>query len=89
MIERFCRKCKADLLQTLQLVEEVAVIRVTPIIGASFTKEGYVSLEFDFDATEEEDLVCREGISTSYSECSSCGTKVKLEDIPILFGATP
>jgi hypothetical protein len=86
MIERFCKVCKDDLLDTLQMVELVTVIRVTPVCGVESIKDNNIILYYDHDQTEEEDSSIDP--VERYYECSSCGTEIALEDIPSLYGVT-
>ena len=85
MIERFCATCKSDLLQTLQMVEIVTVIRTTPVTGIDeWYDDGTFLPDYNYDYGREEDSF-RDPVERYY-ECCQCGTPVALEDIAILFG---
>jgi hypothetical protein len=86
MIETLCPNCKSDLLDTLQMVELVTVIRVTPVCGVESVEDNNVTLYYDYDQTEEEDSAI-DPVERDY-ECGSCGTEIALEDVPSLYGVT-
>lgn len=85
LINKQCRECQSSLLETLQMVEIVTVIRTTPVNGIDeMYGDGTFLPDYEYDDVKEEDSF-KDPVERYY-ECCQCGTPVELEDIPSLFG---